>query len=558
MENDVRQFIEWLISVGCPTNLIPSENKIKKTNRAQMLPLKDIKERFKAATEVQIIRQKNLRVDLCKIKKWNFLIADKREISWEYWQYDKLNSTRRDIKRMENTIEELKSDYECTMQQLAVKDALKQKQKGKVKENITKMHLHEVNYLTLSDQIKDVMKSLDDCDYAMSPLPSSKDVYNGTVPVKQLSTRLEKYYTESMANEEKSENEEDFKTVLWTDISEILKGYPNSVICIEILQKLKSLMGSTKSILEENRKILSKKKNPLREYNIGLNDFLVNRLRLLIHIKYYNAKLEAATKNYISDYNTFQVTLSNKIYHFSPQYILNYLKTLVLNAVYQGKIALLESEYNKYQNCSLEDWITLQHEKVVKDVRDSREKFLSEVKNVETSIAISKQTPLKLKNVVRLLRSQIVGLKKQIAHDDKKKDSIRTLRANRCIVDATFQKCPAGSDELEDGNENLVMIEKIPPPDDLDISLPITEGDCKNFAQNILRSEVSIKNILSQTEILGTQIGDLLNDGQRCCDFLIDNPMRNYVPPEKKVNGHTYKEYETEFMLHYRQIAESE
>lgn len=185
------------------------------------------------------------------------------------------------------------------------------------------MHLHEVNDTTLRDQIKDVKKSLGECDCAMDPLINSKEVCNGTIPLKQLSTRLEKYYTESMANQERSENEEDFKTVLWTDISEILKGYPNSVVCIEIFKKIVSLLESTKKIIEENKEESNKIKNPLHEYNIGLKDFLVNRLRLLIHIKYYNEKLELATKNYISNYNTFQVTLTNKIYHFSPQYILS-------------------------------------------------------------------------------------------------------------------------------------------------------------------------------------------------------------------------------------------
>lgn len=112
----------------------------------------------------------------------------------------------------------------------------------------------------------------------------------------------------------------------------------------------------------------------------------------------------------------------------------------MVHAIYQGKVALLKTEYNKYQNCSLEDWVVLQPEKVVKDVRDCREKFLSEVKNVETNIVILKQSPLKLQSAVRLLRSQIFGLKKQIAYDDKKKDSKTTLRADRWIEDATFQK----------------------------------------------------------------------------------------------------------------------
>lgn len=39
------------------------------------------------------------------------------------------------------------------------------------------------------------------------------------------------------------------------------------------------------------------------------------------------------------------------------------------------------------------------------------------------------------------------------------------------------------------------------------------------------------------------------------CAFLVDNTLQEYIPPKKLFNDRSYKDYEEEFMAHFKIVA---
>ncbi|XP_059613999.1 uncharacterized protein LOC132260090 [Phlebotomus argentipes] len=540
-----KEFFEWLISMGCPAHLIPGENKMNEIVRAKILPVENIMKYFRPAEEAKRIQDRNLRVELCKIKSGNFMIADKRTVPEEYLQYAKLNAIKKDIHWLESNIEDLNSDLNCRSHQLAEKNGFKRQKKEFIEKNTAKLFFYEAKNMTLSERIAEAKRSLSECYSAMYPL--GKKNCDGRATLMLLRELLAKYYTSLEQNQQNSFNQEN----LWIKISESLKDTPNSVLCREIMIDLDALMDAMKILVEKNINMPNEEKDPLYEHNIGLKIFLINRLKLLIYLKHYEDKEKDIREHYIEKYNAFQEMLENQICYFTSHYISEYLKSLVVDANLQGKVALLKTETERYQNSSIDDDMALNLIKISKDVRMWHEDFLSEVKKVEVNIFQLKRVIPKLEHTVQNIRSQSNGVKRQIASESINMNASQRNHTLNCTSSNGSESTIEESFEEVRGNKELKVV--VPPEEDCDFSLPLTQKDCENVAKRIQNQETSLQHITQEIESLGHQVREKLNDTEKHFNFLMDNPMRKYVPSAKKFNGHTYQEYETEFMLHYRE-----
>ncbi|GAB0100782.1 hypothetical protein DMENIID0001_168690 [Sergentomyia squamirostris] len=108
----------------------------------------------------------------------------------------------------------------------------------------------------------------------------------------------------------------------------------------------------------------------------------------------------------------------------------------------------------------------------------------------------------------------------------------------------------------EDTTETWMEPQKciFPPPLDLDFKVPVTENHCNELKKRVIKMENSLKSLAAETKLVGKVTADELTKAESYFSFLMENPLKKFVPTTKKFNGHTYQEYETEFDIHYRQI----
>jgi hypothetical protein len=62
----------------------------------------------------------------------------------------------------------------------------------------------------------------------------------------------------------------------------------------------------------------------------------------------------------------------------------------------------------------------------------------------------------------------------------------------------------------------------------------------------------TITELLDQIDVITINCNRTIAIVQKYYDFLVTNPLRNYVPLSKLFNGRTYREYEAEYMMYYR------
>ncbi|XP_055686437.1 uncharacterized protein LOC129791866 isoform X2 [Lutzomyia longipalpis] len=559
MEKDVGEFLKWLTSVGCPTEFIPSENKLKEVLRAKIFSVDDLKCRFRAAKEAREVRERNLRVDLCKIKKGNFLV-DRRAVSWEYLQYAKLMGTKKEIMRVESRIKDLKNEYNSKFLELNERNSEKNKCRKEVESNTTKMQFYEINSSILEDKVKEATKAVEEYEAAMCPEVKENESSDGKQAFRKLMEHLKEYYAKA-----ESKNEENAESAMWKGCENVLKGTPNSLVCQEILSHFRALLDASKDLQERNLSVQNEEKERLYEHNIGLQRLITNRLKIFIFLKHYSDKLKEITTTYVEKYAEFKDILCKKICYCSPQYITEYVRMLVIDAAYRGKLEFLKSEVSKYQGNSLENGTTQNLQKLKKDVGESHGEFFANAKKAEANIFRLKCSPEKLERILEALRLQVNGLKKKISKEEKLQvNSQMTSWMNHFVEKESLilrteavEDEDSVNDDAEISLDTSELIVNIPPYENYDLKLPITEN-CEKYAKEVLEGETFLRGIFKDTESLGMQIEETLKEALTYYNFLMDNPMRKYIPSSEKFNGHSYQEYETEFMLHYRQNSASD
>jgi hypothetical protein len=62
----------------------------------------------------------------------------------------------------------------------------------------------------------------------------------------------------------------------------------------------------------------------------------------------------------------------------------------------------------------------------------------------------------------------------------------------------------------------------------------------------------AITELLDQIGQITITSGQTIDRLRKYYNFLVTNPLRNYVPLSKLFNGRTYREYEAEYMMYYR------
>lgn len=64
-----------------------------------------------------------------------------------------------------------------------------------------------------------------------------------------------------------------------------------------------------------------------------------------------------------------------------------------------------------------------------------------------------------------------------------------------------------------------------------------------------------VAEIMDKTTIMCSNTKEILNNIERYYTFLIENPLRKYIPKTKMFDSLTYFDYEREFLLYYNIIA---
>uniref|UniRef100_A0A1B0GGV5 Uncharacterized protein n=2 Tax=Lutzomyia longipalpis TaxID=7200 RepID=A0A1B0GGV5_LUTLO len=472
--------------------------------RAKIFSVDDLKCRFRAAKEAREVRERNLRVDLCKIKKGNFLV-DRRAVSWEYLQYAKLMGTKKEIMRVESRIKDFKNEYDSKFAELNERNSEKNKCRKEVESNTTKMQFYEINSSILEDKVKEATKAVEEYEAAMCPEVKENESSDGKQAFRKLMEHLKEYYAKA-----ESKNEENAESAMWKGCEIVLKGTPNSLVCQEILSHFRALLDASKDLQERNLSVPNEEKERLYEHNIGLQRLITNP--------------------------------------------------------YRGKLEFLKSEVSKYQGNSLENGTTQNLQKLKKDVGESHGEFFANAKKAEANIFRLKCSPEKLERILEALRLQVNGLKKKISKEEKlQENSQMTSWMNHFVEKESLilrteavEDEDSVNDDAEISLDTSELIVNIPPYENYDLKLPITERDCEKYAKGVLEGETFLRGIFKDTESLGMQIEETLKEALTYYNFLMDNPMRKYIPSSEKFNGHSYQEYETEFMLHYRQNSASD
>lgn len=78
-----------------------------------------------------------------------------------------------------------------------------------------------------------------------------------------------------------------------------------------------------------------------------------------------------------------------------------------------------------------------------------------------------------------------------------------------------------------------------------------------NESELIAKNSENYERISELLDIIPSLHGTttrILENVDNYFEYLLNNPLRKYVPPSKLFNGKTYKEYENEYTLYYRML----
>ncbi|GAB0100784.1 hypothetical protein DMENIID0001_168720 [Sergentomyia squamirostris] len=419
-EGDVNELSLWLLSVGCPTNLIPNEKKIKEITKAEILSIDELRDQFRTCDEALSVQERYLRIQLCKIKKRNFLIVDRKSVPGQYQQYLKVNSLKKGIEKTEETVEEIKLKIREQRKQLWEKNLVKKQKKDSIEKNLLQVEFLKENQSILKKKILEANKSLAVCDSAWFCRPETGK--ESKIITEQLLIILDSYYRNSAELGSIPENE--LKEKMLESFTEKIRDTPNSVICRDLLRVLGELLELTQNLVEKNQQVPNQEKDRYYKYHIGLRQFMAERLKLLLIRQHFRKKLQTLTDVYVEKFNSFREILSNKWTHWDPDFILEYIQLMLVNASHAGQIASLEAEAEKYQVIPQNGESSDENcEKIKKDLHELYDDFTAEAKKIETSILQLKNAPDKLEFTLKMLHSCLNEMK-IFVKQDKQNESV--------------------------------------------------------------------------------------------------------------------------------------
>lgn len=76
--------------------------------------------------------------------------------------------------------------------------------------------------------------------------------------------------------------------------------------------------------------------------------------------------------------------------------------------------------------------------------------------------------------------------------------------------------------------------------------------DPARVRQKVKEQHENIAELLDKTRIVEISTFRSLKKVSKFYDFLIENPLRHYIPSTKLFNNQTYSDYESEYLMYYR------
>lgn len=81
---------------------------------------------------------------------------------------------------------------------------------------------------------------------------------------------------------------------------------------------------------------------------------------------------------------------------------------------------------------------------------------------------------------------------------------------------------------------------------------PCSPVDPHDLRLKASRQHEEIDQLLDNLMAIGVKTQLQLEKAERIYQFLLENPLRRYVPPSKRYNNGSFADYESEFNLYYR------
>lgn len=95
---------------------------------------------------------------------------------------------------------------------------------------------------------------------------------------------------------------------------------------------------------------------------------------------------------------------------------------------------------------------------------------------------------------------------------------------------------------------------------DFGISIKSLQFSVKNKELQSKTKQQSDKNseLLDKMELTVDKLNHTYKNVHKLYDFIIENPLRNYIPPKRLFKDETYMDFESEFTMYYRMATESQ
>ncbi|XP_054740347.1 augmin complex subunit dgt5 isoform X1 [Anastrepha obliqua] len=87
---------------------------------------------------------------------------------------------------------------------------------------------------------------------------------------------------------------------------------------------------------------------------------------------------------------------------------------------------------------------------------------------------------------------------------------------------------------------------------DLKLDLDLIMVDAQSCRQKIKQHREQIEEMLDKIDVTNINTNRTLHKLSKLYDFILANPLRRYIPSDRKYNNQTYADYEGEFSMYYR------
>ena len=409
-------------------------------------------------------------------------------------------------------------------------------------------------------------------------------------------SHLEKFYE----GKDYSKNQQ---AKLYEKLRFILKGMPNSMLFNVLLTEMEQLLHK---VLES--KSLSKNDTAAKNnVDYQVSKLCARHINLFVDLVATEKARRDITQSYCQSFSGFedvvtsQISLVNELddehEHILNDYIYNY------NLIHfiEGKIEFLTKEVDKlkleykvnaeklchHDNLVTEIQETYDH---TSDICSSIQDDIGQLHQVKDKIMYTKECTLYMVKNVRL-ESNV----------NRTLLSNSTIRIDSSVVQPTLDPLPPYVDELKLFNSipikftkttqnflrnfstNPVMVKQnlsnfpyhlltingclmqiqelvnmdgsiMPYTQDLQSKDEIVALDKNYYDTKRKENYDKILEVIDGTQSVLMKNSFILDKCQEYYDFIISNCLKQFVPPSKLFNGHTYKQYESEFNVHYRML----